>query len=189
MKFRAVVIGAVALLVSAGAVSAADITQIFTITAEDFTPYYGSTPIDPLEAAFKITYDPAVETYPTAVGITAISANFPTLTPKFTYLPQDGEEVVIATKPTVGGGAMTTQNGDYDFILDLAYHQFVLAQYIASDGSGEYLSQTGTYSVSAVPEPATWMLWITGAGLAGATLRRRKCRVIPSETDILRAVW
>ena len=172
MKFGPILMGVAALLAGSGAAGAATITQEFAITATDFIPYFGSTPIDPLKAVFTITYDPLLDTAPTALGITVKSANFPTLTPKFTYLAAL-PYFVIGTKPTLGGGALTNSNGDYFFTFNPTYAPSFTAQYIALDGSGEYYSHTGTVSISAVPEPTSWALWIAGAGLAGAALRRR----------------
>jgi MYXO-CTERM domain-containing protein len=172
MKLGAVLIAA-AMLVGAGVASAAEITRTFTITARDFIPYYGSTPIDPLVGAFTVTFDPAVETDPTSVGITVKSSNFPTLVPEFTYLPQF-DLLDIGTKPTLGGGFLTNQDGDYGFLIGVADPRFILAQYIALDGTGEYYSQTGTVAVSSAPEPAAWALWIVAMGLAGAALRGRR---------------
>ncbi len=40
--------------------------------------------------------------------------------------------------------------------------------------TGEIRITTGTYTTSAVPEPATWALMITGLGLVGQALRRRR---------------
>ncbi len=173
MRFGAVLMGAVALLACSGAASAKVITQTFTITVKDWVPYFGSTPIDPLVGAFTVSYDPAVETDPTAVGITVNGANFPTLIAKFTYLPQF-DLLDIATKPTLGGGFLTNQNGDYGFLVEVSKARLEFAQYIALDGRGEYYSQTGSVRVSGVPEPTTWLLMIAGFGLTGATFRSRR---------------
>ena len=37
--------------------------------------------------------------------------------------------------------------------------------------------------MNAVPEPTTWALMITGFGLAGAALRRRKLAPVPIRVD------
>lgn len=48
-----------------------------------------------------------------------------------------------------------------------------------SGGSSSY-SGTVNYSVSAVPEPATWAMMIGGFGIAGVAMRRRARRVAVS---------
>jgi type VI secretion system secreted protein VgrG len=43
-------------------------------------------------------------------------------------------------------------------------------------GAGDFGSQGYAGNVSAVPEPASWMLMIAGFGLAGAAMRGRSAR-------------
>jgi hypothetical protein len=176
MKLAAVFLCTTTLL-SGGLASAKTVTDTLTISANDLIPYYGSDPIDPLNAVFTITFDDAKEIYPTSSGIAVDSANFPTLTAKFTYLP-DGY-LVIGTKPTIGGGAITDQNGDYILAVNVKESRFVSGQYIALDGSGEYFTDSGTLSISSAPEPATWALYFFGVGLAGLALRRLKQTALP----------
>ncbi len=103
---------------------------------------------------------------------------------------------VVDTGPTFGSYyAITNPTGDFaaDTIVNLTPYQIytstsqvVDVSDFALGGSGQVDIETGSYiatsgttgtlTISAVPEPATWSMMIMGAGLAGAGLRAARKR-------------
>lgn len=112
-------------------------------------------------------------------------------------IPKDsGERIFDITDFTVAAGSTTgfyirTLNRDYASVMFHDVPGYVVGADRGSDGAitlvsgygvGKYGLNVGrsfagsiTYTAAptAVPEPASWALMITGFGLAGATLRRR----------------
>lgn len=102
---------------------------------------------------------------------------------EFTWNPDDGDlELVLAItpppKPGAGGvllsvpAAPTTDTGGQGAGLGDPTPQFLTpgGGPVGGDGEGGGLDAL----VTAVPEPAAWAMMITGFGLAGAVLRRRR---------------
>ena len=52
--------------------------------------------------------------------------------------------------------------------------------YSVAGGTTYGADRLGTFSVAAVPEPATWAMMIGGVGLVGGTLRRRAAKTLAS---------
>ena len=111
-------------------------------------------------------------------------------------IPKDsGERVFDITDFTVAAGSTTgfyirTLNRDYASVMFHDVPGNLVGDERGSDGAITLLSGYGvskyglnvgkgfagsiTYTAAAVPEPTSWALMITGFGLAGATLRRRR---------------
>jgi hypothetical protein len=88
----------------------------------------------------------------------------------FTWNPEDGDLTlvleIVKPKAGVGGGFFVSNLGDP---TPPGSNQ--------EDDGFEFEGIAGDVT-SAAPEPAAWALMITGFGLAGATLRQRRSRVV-----------
>lgn len=73
---------------------------------------------------------------------------------------------VDTTTPTPGGSPLLAlySNGDGTFG----------AQFTGFVNGVEYYNQSGSFSVAAVPEPATWAMMLVGFGIMGAAMRYRR---------------
>ena len=81
--------------------------------------------------------------------------------------------VIALPLATLNASNPTFSNTTVGFLA--AGTQFGIA--VDYDGSYNNDSTAVNFSLTAVPEPATWALMLTGFGLAGVTLRRRRAAV------------
>jgi opacity protein-like surface antigen len=95
----------------------------------------------------------------------------------FTWNPEDGDLTLVLEifkpKETAGGGGggggFSRASADPDF-------SYGGVEFEGIAGSPPEGGPNG--AISAAPEPAAWALMITGFGLAGASLRQRRTRVV-----------
>ena len=81
----------------------------------------------------------------------------------------DGTNHIIPGNPGGGNQTSPTNNGRYYAVWD-GSNAIKSVTFASSSNSFEVDALSG----SAVPEPATWAMMITGFGLAGAAIRRRR---------------
>lgn len=95
----------------------------------------------------------------------------------FTEGSLNGVALAFATTGLAGGGVLTTA-----YTLSQVFSAGGTNTLILKGTAGSTSSYSGTvnFTVSPVPEPATWAMMIAGLGIAGAALRRRASRVAVS---------
>ena len=71
-----------------------------------------------------------------------------------------------------GSGILTVQ------LTDALFNKGIFWGTTPGEKHGGYVDATFTLTQSAVPEPATWAMMITGFGLVGAAMRRRQRAVV-----------
>lgn len=82
-------------------------------------------------------------------------------------------DAVLLTSLTGVGGGSTAWSAHNVTFSSLAGQTLIFAAAGASDSLGGYVDNI-QLSTGAVPEPATWAMMITGFGMAGTMLRRRR---------------
>jgi hypothetical protein len=82
-------------------------------------------------------------------------------------------DTVLLTSLTGVGGGSTSWSAHNLTFSSLAGQTLIFAADGPSDSLGGYVDNI-QLSTAAVPEPATWAMMITGFGLAGSMLRRRR---------------
>ncbi|WP_010544635.1 PEPxxWA-CTERM sorting domain-containing protein [Sphingomonas elodea] len=85
-----------------------------------------------------------------------------------------GNDLLTATPLTGSYGSWTSQSFSFIAKGGLTPIEF---KSIATSGRASYGNAIANVSLSAVPEPASWGLMITGFGMVGGLLRRRKAAV------------
>jgi hypothetical protein len=171
--------------------SAAIVTRAYSLTASTFLNFNGTpSPITSVSAAFELTYDDA------ASGFVGAPASFSSITngvanlapfaaaPIFGYFPAEGPMATFS-RLGVGGalnGGNTLLNGTDDFYFTFdasatgptnAMLSFTSASY-ATPFTATNAIVTPIATAAAVPEPATWAMFIGGYGLVGVGMRRRQ---------------
>ena len=116
-----------------------------------------------------------------------------------TAVPFTGVSSVATTTPTFTGFPTGATSGSYTRTFDMSLASSYRAGYLAGFGGSTAAAEAGLlaaatagksylnlhstvfpggeirgFLVTSVPEPGTWALMISGFGLAGATLRRRR---------------
>ena len=86
-----------------------------------------------------------------------------------------GGSTVLDGNALSNGGTLFTTTGDqslaYRVNIDFGGQR---AQSVTLQSIGQNAFESDGWAVSAVPEPATWAMMITGFGLAGVAIRRRR---------------
>jgi hypothetical protein len=161
-----------------GVANALPITQTYEFTATGFA---SSAPVDPVTGSVTVTFDPmGVDVFDQVTGITVNSLNLQlSSAPAFSYFTYTGN-YYSATKLLIVGGIYSGASGvasntnDFYVVIGnpgssspsmerLFYNQRVL--YGTSSGG----SQTGSVSITSVPEPstiATLSVGLLGVGFA-----------------------
>jgi len=89
-----------------------------------------------------------------------------------------GETGIPNFTATISGGSLSSPTAltSQFFMTDLAAGNYTMSfKGVASGGSGLMPNIYGTFfSVTAVPEPDTWLMLLVGAGLVGFQLRRKQ---------------
>ena len=158
---------------SINAAAAAPITENLSFSASPFGPAGG--PLSALTGTFQLTFDPALATAFTSVGITELALNLPVTAVGFQYNP-NANNGNLMIGGTLNGINVLAGTGAYDFsvsFINVKGTPVMIggAQYTTPASATVYgdLFQ-GTVTV---PEPLTLSMF--GAGVAGAAaLRRRK---------------
>jgi len=185
-----IVLATILAIMGVAPANAVIVTRAYSLTASNFQNFNGTpSPITALSAAFQLTYDDSMSGFDGAP--TSLSSNTNGVpdaapfaaAPIFGHFPAAGP---IATFPRLGvGGALnggnTLLNSTDDFYFtfnasrwsDRAMLSFIAAGYatpfIATDAI-----VTPVAVVAAVPEPATWVMFIVGFGLVGGAMRCRQ---------------
>lgn len=168
---------------------AAVVTRSFNVTASKFGNFFGeAAPFATLSADFTISYDPAVG------GVTGAPDLFRAVTdgqvnsgafsaaPLAGYFPAGGFN--RSPRIVVGGalnGIAVGMNGTNDFFIgfdaDNLRYGFTSVSFSTTTNRVAFLASDAvvreTTQSPAVPEPATWLMLLTGFVVTGAAMRRR----------------
>jgi hypothetical protein len=165
---------AAALALTDVSASAITVFHSFNIVSSNYSRIYGPAtpvPIDPVHFSFSISFDPGADIAATSVGLTVNAFDLP-YTSQFTYSASQ-DLLAVASAPWIGGCYNPTSS--YCIFIDNAAsaspHVFFAQQQTSSNGY--WSAQT----IKAVPEPASWALFIAGFGVVGTTLRRQRYKV------------
>ena len=186
-----IVLATILALMGIAPANAVIVTRAYSLTASNFQNFNGTpSPITALSAAFQLTYDDTMSGFVgSPISFSSITNGVPdagpfAVAPIFGYFPAAGP---MATFPRLGvGGALNGGNtllnrtDDFYFTFDAsaagptrAMLSFTAVGYatpfIATDAI-----VTPVAVVAAVPEPATWAMFIVGFGLVGGVMRRRQ---------------
>ncbi|MDO6415908.1 PEPxxWA-CTERM sorting domain-containing protein [Sphingomonas sp. BIUV-7] len=183
-KFRGLSYAVVsaAAFVAASSAQATIIDKTLTLTAGAFTSTNGTAaPISPVTIQFAITFDNSANIQGTTNGLTILSSNLTGWGPlKYAY-DASLDNLFFGTDIGPNGFQVFFSRNDLGtFIRNISSATPVATQVQYSAAAGaSYLSGTSSVTVAqaAVPEPATWAMFIGGFGLLGATMRRRKIAV------------
>ena len=186
---------ALTLLLSLLATANADLTTYDVMfSANSFVVGSGSdpAPADPVMGAFRITLDPAVAVVNNTADITLMSLNIALGSPlSFSYNPAADGGFTPGTL-RVGGLASGSDtiifnpstNDFWLYLMDFAttpgFAQLGYSQTSVSNNNLFFtINQTGSVTVSQVPEPASLIFCTLGIAVPAALARRRKRRVCP----------
>jgi hypothetical protein len=162
-----------------GRANAATITATYDFTITDFTP--AGSPVDPWSGSFTITYDPTAAGGLGPLALDVFSSNLPASYGTFEY--SQGSTFVFIGDKCVRGGCLIplgTDSAALDFIPDASGGVAAFGIGIIASPSlttANFLSETGTVAVTALP--AALPLFTTGLGALGLLgwRRKRKARV------------
>ncbi len=91
----------------------------------------------------------------------------------FTFL--NGDVVTLNGTQISNGGTLFPTTGDQSLAYRVNFNfGGDVAKSVTLQSIGQNAYESDGWAVSAVPEPATWAMMITGFGLAGAAIRRRR---------------
>jgi hypothetical protein len=173
------------------------VTYNISFTAEDLQVGSGPdpAPVDPVIGSFTVMLDPAVAVVGSTANITLNTLNIALDSAiSFTYNPNVDGGFAAGTL-RVGGAfngpdviQFTPSTNDFWlYINDLSgtptFQQLGYTQTsVSSDNLFFTLNQTGSASVSAVPESSAWALMLTAGGGAALVwvMRKRKSWLLPS---------
>lgn len=159
----------------ASSASAAIITKTFDFTAHSFVAWNATAPsVDPVIGSITVVFDDAIPTMGATSGITINNLNI-ALSSAISYDYFSGYMTIGGLDQGVGD--LGSWSDDFRLIIANASqenHTFTHLTYVEY-GTGVFWSTTAFGDPpSAVPEPATWAMMITGFGLAGTAIRRRR---------------
>ena len=106
------------------------------------------------------------------------------------FTSNDRDYLTFTDAKIDGMGSVTFENGTragavfvFDQPLALGMHELTISGTITPGGNG-VVSVNGGLTLNAVPEPATWALFILGFGAVGAGMRRRSSQVRAAKASI-----
>ena len=165
----------------ASSASAAIITKTFDFTAHSFGASNGvAAPVNPVIGSFTVTFDDAIDAGAKTTGITVNSLNIGVASAVgYTFFSETNSLVIGGIRASILG----VSSGFDDFWLSIdnashADHQYNNFMYTQAGTQGFWQTTAFGDLPSAVPEPATWAMMITGFGLAGTAIRRRRQTLI-----------
>jgi hypothetical protein len=187
----------VAAMVVGGQAQAATVTRSYSITASKFTSFANEVPpFGSFSADLVLTYDDAVSGYfgaPTQFRVTTdgrVNDGPFAAVPAAGYFLPDG---MRNTPRAVIGGALNGANvmlpftDDFFISFDGYKPDYASVSFVTAATRAGMISLDArvreTTVPAAVPEPATWLMLVTGFGAIGAALRRRKPRLTTTALD------
>lgn len=173
---KKIVSAALITFVSAGSAHAALITRTYEVSFD--------VPDAPLaqksgKLSYTVTYDPSVDVNNVAATSYTSSNSAPvfqTSTPGFSVFANTA--LLLGTINPAGVNGISSNIDDFYVIFGIdGDGNFDPSSIYNRQGFnlsvGNYFRSTAV-SVRAVPEPATWAMFVVGCGALGATMRRRK---------------
>lgn len=151
------------------------ITVSGDFTASAWRQIFGlqpAAPIDPLSLAYSVTFDTTLTYNNTPNGLTLLTPDFP-YSVSFSYTPGN-DNFALATR-AVTGGCIVSPNHFCAFVED--FSSGLPSTVFQGVEGGAWSADSiidNSRIIAPVPEPASWAMLITGFGLAGAVLRRRR---------------
>jgi hypothetical protein len=169
-------IWAAAVFFTAQTANATTITVNGNFSATGWLPVFGSEPpLDPLFLSYSVTFDTTQTYEDSSTELTIFNTNIP-----YPIRFSSGANANVFTLATFGDsqGCTTVANSFCAFVLEFDSGVARTAAQGTPDGSAwQTFNITDNNLQPAVPEPASWAMLITGFGLAGAILRRRRAAI------------
>ena len=168
------------LVFAASAAAAGTITRTYEFEGDGFADVLGSAtpPIDPLFGDATVTFDPTVTATDVTTGILLNNLNV-SLGSQIAW-SYDPVSDILSLGGLGCGGVANVCNGENDFRYDIhdpagAFPVTSFAEYTsASYPQSIFEASGGEIVLGAVPEPASWVTMMLGAGLLGLAARRRR---------------
>lgn len=168
-------LAATASLALAAPAQSAIIDFSFRLTASGF---HASAPVDPVVGDFYFSFDDSADFGPTASGLTIANLNIAGAAQLSYNKPLD--RLTVATTGSPGSFSVSTGIDNFGFFVQNASSATRSVSNVSySQQGGSRIWGAQNMSITAVPEPGSWALMISGFGLAGAALRSRR-RVLAS---------
>ncbi len=163
-----------------GGANAATVVQNLTIQASGFTLQFGDgsvLPVEPVVLDFSVSFDNAASFGGTTSGLTVNSFNLPYAL-QYAYFA--GTDVLTVATNAGISSCNNPASSFCTFISGISTTPTVSFLQQSTPTGGFWVAQTTsiTSGSGAVPEPATWAMLITGFGLVGASMRRRRLATV-----------
>jgi PEP-CTERM motif len=179
---RTLTLAMLASVAFAAPVEAATIVRTFDFTGSDIARLFGTDPIPVSDVflSFTVEFDPLLAYTNQTSGIVLNSVNLPLGSAfGFSYDPLVNQFLTVGGLANNTNGSSTANN---DFVLGInnsagASPTVLSFSFTTAGAPGSlFRSFDNVLSVTAVPEPATWLMMIVGFGAVGASIRRARKR-------------